>query len=239
MILATLLYGDYPELARRVLSGILFREHEVRIGLNAVSEATRLVVADMTGIWVPPELDGNLHDTAADGKPCTVYQAGGANILKYPMQRRMFQARAGQDILWLDDDVVFPEKDSSRWLRFAEAAFACGADYAGEPYLCTLRGNQGAWAASRPWWRGVKPDRYPLIRFYRGGILGLSDRFITATDWPDPEIGHNGGDVMCGLAFQQFPKFIKYDLHPRNTGLTFFHPRRGVTEDSVGLKFSP
>lgn len=231
MILCTLLYGDYPSLARNVLSVLASAGCSVQVGLNSVSEETRGVVREITGVDVPVDLDGS---TGWCGR-FQVFQAGRENICKYPMQSRMF-AGVRDPVLWLDDDVVFPKTDPLRFFRLHGAAFASGADYTGEPYLSMLRGNQLKWAMSRPWWRGAAPAR-GIVRFFRGGITGYSPRLLETLGWPDPCLRHNGGDLMLGLAFAQFP-FLRQTPVPANrTGLFFPPERRGVSDPSIGIDF--
>lgn len=255
-VIATLLYGDYPELARRVLEGVMFRGYRLYVGINEVSNATLSVLSellccplaaqarrnDVFPHYVPRlecEGEGDEARLRTDMQEVLFFSAENRNILKYPMQRRMFaELELGQGVIWLDDDVVFPEKDPDRWLVQGSEALAMGNDYVGEPYRCRLQGNQLKWARSRPWWKGVEPDKTLAVPFYRGGFQCLSYRFIRTLDWPDPEIRHNGGDVMSGLAAAQFPDLRWLPLRPQKTGLTFFHKRRGVSEDPVGKNFS-
>lgn len=255
-VICTLLYGDFPDLARRVLEGAMFRGYRLHVGVNDVSDATVAVLSELFsyGMEVQVKRDGVFPhyiprlECMGEGDEARLrtefqellfFSAGNQNILKYPMQRRMFaELKLGQGVIWLDDDVVFPEKDQDRWLRLGADALAMGADYVGEPYRCRLQGNQLEWAKSRPWWRGVLPDKTLAVPFYRGGFQCLSQRFLKTLDWPDPEIRHNGGDVMGGLAAAQFPDLRWSALRPQATGLTFFHKRRGVSEDPVGKHFS-
>lgn len=257
--LATLLYGDYPDLARHVLTGILFKGYPVIVGFNEVSDRTLQVVSELTGgdvgraassfgethyrvlcAHAQCHLPDGYHVALPDPQSVTIVSAGNQNILKYPMQRRMFSALPKDaGVIWLDDDVVFPAADPDKWLTLFTSALDDGFDYVGEPFFCQAQGNQLKWAKSRAWWRNKMPARSLAIPFFRGGVLGLSARFRSTLDWPDVDIGHNGGEVMSGLAAAQFPELKWKSIRPRETGLTFFHPRRGVSEDPVGKYFSP
>src|SRR4029453_1593659 len=97
-----LCYGDYPELAQRVLESLYSCTPKgairLRLGLNAVSERTRAIVADLIPALAP--------EVVVDSE---------VNLFKLPMMRRLFDERpltTGWTIWFDDDSFVF----RSDWL---------------------------------------------------------------------------------------------------------------------------
>jgi len=225
-VVCVLAYGDHPDLAGRCLGGLAgglgLWVTEVRVGLNAVGAATRARLAAFA---------------AAAPVPVVAYEEErGANVLKYPLMRRMFYDPArplSAPVMWFDDD-SFVTGGRGFW-EAAWRAFASG----GCPVMGSLYVPARAWTpteraalATRPWYGGVALD--PPPRFATGGWWVADPGFLAAWDYPFRELRHNGGDVLLGELVRQQGRCLKHfrdgvavnaDRHGRESRA----PRRGVT----------
>ena len=74
------------------------------------------------------------------------------------------------------------------------------------------------------------------VIFVAGGFWALSTEAMRASNIPDPELGHNGGDVLIGEQLYQ----NGFDLKAWNGQKQFIHtssvPRRGLSETHIGVQ---
>lgn len=189
---AVLLYGDYPELARRCLQSIYRAaapsQFQLRIGLNAVGEATREYINTLN------------HDNLS------IIESR-QNIFKYPMMRRM-QVEPGPVTTdwwcWFDDDSFCHAgwfRQLAGWIRMHPEA-----RWIGKRYYMHLKPGQFDWIKAATWYRGVPLENrngVPISNFATGGWWCCRTNVMRAMDWPDPRLQNNGGDVMMGVAAHQ------------------------------------
>jgi len=151
-----LLYGDYPDLAKRCLGSIETSldegqtlVHDFRIGLNAVAPG----VFEYVARWAQ-DIAGNR------GLPVYLFVPP-HNVGKCPLMRRMFYQRSiplARYVMWFDDD-SFLVPTPGWWQRVAE--MISRADVIGQTgWGMPIRGNQWEWVCSQPCfnagrWRGV------------------------------------------------------------------------------------
>lgn len=200
-----LLYGDYPDLARRCLSplsrlvdnGLI----KLRVGCNDISQSTRNVVADLVD----------------DGGPLVSVWDSPVNLRKYPMMRRMFGLGLDRPIdtpltMWFDDDSYITDPEPAAWLGRVESA-AVVRDMIGSVYTMAAphSKSQKAWIAAQPWYAGLSFP--PVPKFVTGGWWVVKTEIIYKHDWPPVDAYHDGGDVMFGeLMHQQGYRIGRYNL---------------------------
>lgn len=207
--LAVLLYGDYPELARRVLGSIRDSRPpaslvaDLRIGLNAVSPATEQVVRELCACQLR-------H------LPCHVYRPP-ANAGKYPLMRRMFydpKCPLADRVMWFDDDShLEPSCDAAWWQtisRRSRSVIGAGG-VLGKVYTILQRGNQHLGIRQQPWYAGKPVGPRHRFRFATGGWWVAETAFLHRWDYPFPDLFHNGGDSILGeLVRQQSAQLLDY-----------------------------
>ena len=192
--ICVVLYGDYPALAQRCLESIYSavdpRLFELRIGLNAVSERTRRMVDK----YIVPQGNVTLYDEPK-------------NIYKYPMLRKMFHDDpiTTEWIVYFDDDSHITEGD---WLiRLNQAVNKHPkAGMFGKKYFYHLNTGQVAWYKAAEWYKGKQlqlRNGVPKVDFLTGGYWAVKTEHIVTTNWPDPRLSNNGGDVAMGEALRQ------------------------------------
>lgn len=194
--ICVLCYGDYPQLAERVLTSLLSntgrQDFRLRLGLNAVSATTDQLITKLL-----PRFEVDL-----------VVQSR-VNIYKEPMFRRMIHDRpiATDWTLWFDDDSFVFRKD---WLAMLglESALNPEVDMWGKK--CFVRGGEKhrRFIRSAAWFRGLDPepdDRLGgcRINFIVGGFWAIRTAWLYRLNWPDPRITHFGEDQMLGEAMRQ------------------------------------
>lgn len=234
--LCALLYGDYPVLARRCLAPIrqlsVAAGLEVRIGMNAVSDATRDVVADVFRGYGPTPIVIDSRD----------------NILKYPMMRRLLYEEAGGVttplVMWFDDD-AYLEMPTEGWLQgmFARMPGVPSAVLLGSVYRQSWLGQQREWVRAQPWYQGKDPTLRPKIQFAQGSWWLADMGFLRHIGYPWAELRHRGGDTMLGEAVFQAGYRLVHDhtavaVNADAFGRHSKSKRRGVDEPSLGVNFS-
>ena len=190
-----LLYGDHPALAERCLKSIRDSANwpyiqDIRIGLNAVSTATRDVVHEiMRGAPVPRYL----------------YEPEGSqNVLKYPLMRRMFfddQRPLSSYVMWFDDDSYIREKDRDWWVLVHTHAKQFPLVGSAWFLRAGFRPRQHAGIKAQPWYRGKPIPHNPS--FATGGWWTLWSSVIEEWNYPFPELHGNGGDSILGEMIRQ------------------------------------
>jgi hypothetical protein len=194
-----LLYGNYPDLARRCLEPVFelcgSGRVDLRIGMNEVSEETRDYVADSA--------PSDAEVISADPQ-----------ILKYPMMRRLFYDKpvSTDYVMWFDDDSYVKADNFADWLDSVEEAMA-SCDMLGSVYTIAYTPSQKQWCAKQPWYAGKSiPDR---PQFATGGWWCIKTQVLNTFGWPISELQHCGGDVALGVLLHQH-------------GLRLRHFREGV-----------
>jgi ADP-heptose:LPS heptosyltransferase len=233
LTIAVLLYGDYPELAERVVSRIYSTVHPeqftLRLGLNEVSEATMA--------WLDVHVLEKFDNVILYNEK--------RNIFKYPLMRKMFhdtERPLDTDwTIWFDDD-SHPVSDT--WITDLDAYLAAqGAEgsechMVGRKYYYHIRHKQPQWIKDATWYHG-KPFRTdgrksnkPKVDFATGGWWAVQSRVFKEADWPDIRLRNNGGDVMMGEACYQNGFVVKQYYKGINISN---HDRRGASHRHPGM----
>lgn len=220
--IAVLIYGDYPHLADRCLRPLVkLREAgvDVRVYANEPSDAS---MSAAVGLGFSPK----------------VYIP---QVYKYPVLREAIASTQSKFFMWFDDDSFIRSADPISWLSKLElVASSTGADLLGSVYSIGLSSDQTEWVKTRAWYRG-RPIN-PKPGFVTGGWWMARTGFLRGLGWPDPQLRHNGGDVMLGLACQQVGAKV---VHFRDgvainasypEGEESKHGRRGFSERPAGRK---
>jgi hypothetical protein len=234
-VICVLLYGDFPALAQRCLDSLkdvlATGRCDLRIGLNAVSEATQQVVHEIVAEACLPR------------RVLVQCVTSPENIHKYPMMRKMFHTyglRTGQNVIWFDDDSsrIAEGASADDWLNALDTQLET-ADMLGSVYSIRLGGKQAAWIRKQPWYRGKIVADKQQVKFATGGWWCIKAEILKRFNWPVPELNHNGGDVMLGELFRQNDlKLRHYRFNVRinadDAGRESQAPRRGFTSRPIG-----
>lgn len=221
-----LLYGDFQDLHRRIITSIVKNtskeDYKLLVGCNEVCQP---ILDWLSGSTILSEID---HEVMIEPQ----------NIYKYPFMRKMFEKVDTDWVVWFDDD---SHVEDSNWLgtmaeliaRFHQHNHHCF----GKKYFIHLRPGQEEWIKGAGWYRNKVPlrrnGRHRIV-FATGGFWAMSMEAIRKLDWPDPRIRHNGGDVMLGEALRQNNLLIKNTIIH---GVKISdHPRRGYQEIHPGMK---
>jgi len=242
--ICVLVYGDYPELARRTVESIRFHcarsAYHLVVGANAVCPQTRDY---LRGLKAQGAIDRLILSRS--------------NLNKSPMMRRMFSDIATDFVWWFDDDsyITSPEAlpDRLRLARDApsrrvmwghvfffgdEADFSYGADVTG-------------FVRRAPWYRGLEPPSWKpggkgeadfegkgtgdgRWFFVTGGCWFARMQAIRQLDWPDPSLVKRNDDVFLGEAVRQ----QGWDFHDIGCAGVEINtePRRGTGEDQATME---
>lgn len=192
-----LLFGDYPGLARRCLDSLQravdpARVSDFRVGMNAVSEATKEVAYGFGRSCLAP---------------CHVYQAvDNRNCYKYPLMRRMLHDRErppADRIMWFDDDSYLLTADAAWWAKVEKAsdqACVLGSIYT---MKCPFKPGQQAAIPLLPWYTG-QPIAAPYCpQFPTGGWWVARTEILKQWDYPFLDLANNGGDSIFGELCRQ------------------------------------
>ena len=202
-----LFYGpeEYHDLHRRCLESFLSTTPRERIDLRVGSNALNAKSLDLIQRYI-------------DAGAITKHYRHDRNVWKYPVMREMFyDASCPIDtkwILWFDDDSICDRTPA--WLNtlvhhIVQNHQRDNSHMFGAPFVWTLQPGQKEWFERRPWYRG-KPWRLQngtpspngnKVLFCTGGFWALTTEAMRACNIPDPEIGHNGGDVCIGEQLYQ------------------------------------
>lgn len=230
-----LLYGDYPDLARRCLTTLVspgfFQSGvvDVRIGLNSVSNETERFVTDWA--WALS------RQTTV---PVTLFAPTG-NIFKYPTMRRMFcHAPLGEYVMWLDDDTYI--SDSELFWSELVAALRQQPDMLGQAWLRRMSPNQWRWILKQPW-ANERLARRTDFAFFTGGFWVIRSSVLLQLDWPWPVLRHCGGDCMLGEALRHiYAKIVVFDagvkINADGAGKHSGAKRRGFTEAPLAWNYT-
>lgn len=191
-----LCYGDYPELADRVLGSLARNtpksEIRLRIGLNAVSKETLEVV-----------------DHHLERLPVELRIESETNLFKARMMRRLFWERPWSTdwMIWFDDDSYVYRPD---WLAVLSRESQLRPTVAMWGKRLFIRGDNEhrRFVREAPWYRGMellsggKPDTWQ-IHFIAGGYWAMRASWLRELHWPDSRLIHFGDDYMLGEALRQ------------------------------------
>jgi len=207
LTVCVLCFGDHTELAKSCIGSILdtlpAENLDLRIGLNAVSQATMDYVM---GLDVPIGL--TIH---------------AENAKKYPAMREMFNDGANpittKYVVWFDDDAKVV--DPSMWSQLCQTIVAnhpLGSRLYGPTFIHDLqmyaKGGRDplAWFRSAPWFRGrglkvrgrgQEAPNGTVIDFAAGWFWAIATETIKAANVPCPRLNHNGGDITIGEQVHQ------------------------------------
>jgi hypothetical protein len=155
-----LLYGNYPELARRCLDSIIPLMHlnnvELRIGMNDCSVPTQDYVRELLNNDVV--LSEHIYDI-------------GGNIHKYPRMRQMFydpRAPLSTYVVWFDDDAILTAANKEAWLRGLGKVMQ-DVDIVGAGRTQKLIDQQYLWIRDQPWYKGKPVPQNHVVTFFNGG----------------------------------------------------------------------
>ena len=228
-----LLYGNdshCENLALRLLNKEfieLGKYADLRIGLNAVGAATRQIVSGVVE---------KLPDTLVIDSP--------ENIHKYPMMRRLFDARPiGAPLtMWFDDDsCIVPETNIDEWLNRISKQLNTYA-IVGSVYLHGYTGGQRDWIKAQSWYRSKAPTR--CLNYVAGGWWTAQTNVLHELNWPPAGLKNRGGDIMLGEAMRQNNFLIGHFrdnlwISANASGVESKSPRRGGTEVPAGVDYVP
>lgn len=240
--IAVLLYGNYPQLAKRCLGSI----HKflingglgatIRVGLNECCRETEQYVEHLvaTGVIYPQHVFGST-----------------ANLRKYPMMQRMihgpndFDHVSDEYVMWFDDDSFVENESLLQGLTagFGNKWAVRRPDMIGAPYTIALNANQAAWIKDQPWYTGRPiPEKPSKLSFATGGWWMAKTAVLRKFGYPFPDLNHNGGDVMLGaliaqqgLSLDSFRQGVA--INADDKGRESHAPRRGVSEKPLGFGY--
>lgn len=231
--LVILLYGEYPDIARRCLASLVPTVKQfgldVRLCTNMLGPQSRAFVGQVTQSGF-----ARLH-----------YDSN-QNRRKYPLMRRAFfdpeQPITTPWVMWFDDDSYLREPEDIGWYTRVVAAFA-NADMLGRVYQLALQGQQHRAIQAQPWYGGKPVDIGARVSFATGGWWCLRTEIIRRYDWPIPSLDHCGGDVLLGeLCRQQNLRLVNFDdgvaINADATGRHSSAPRRGFDSQPWGYDYS-
>jgi len=243
--ICVLLYGNYPDLARRCLESIeqSLREGkdfvaDIRLGLNAVAPP----VFDYVQEWA--------KQTAAKYRLPVILFLPPHNVGKYPLMRRMFFQPSfplANYVMWFDDDSYLTPRPGW-WPRVHEAIR--DAEMIGQSqWVIPAHGNQWEWVRTQPWFNPnsdppwIIKDR-PHFRFCQGAWWVIHAEILHRYDWPPQEFRHQGGDSLLGellrqqgLRLGEFTEGVRVNADAR--GVHSAAPRRGRKERHHGADYRP
>jgi hypothetical protein len=235
-----LLYGDHRALAVRCLGSVgrmLLTCPEtcidVRIGLNAVSTATRQFVNEFAANFA-----------RESGIPVRLFIPE-RNVYKYPIMRRMFydeQWPLAEKVLWLDDDTYFLNPSDWHAKYWPQVSVS---ELLGQIWKLRSEGERDKWFENQRWYDHLMPQlldsrtKKRIYRFCQGSFWIADVAKLKQWDWPSVELRHCGGDSALGeLARHQKWKIVHFDYGVRinadNEGRHSKAVRRGYTEPVLG-----
>ena len=187
-----ILYGDYPNLAKDLLSSFRYTAHiqDIRLGLNAVSKETKEYVEG----WATKQM-----------RSCPVYiyeEEQGTNLGKYPLMRQMFKDRQlAAKTMWFDDDSFLDATYTDWW----DKALAMSQQYTqvGALHKMVQHGRQHEVVIKQPWFTGKPFNARSLYVFATGGWWIADTAFLAKWDYPFADLYHNGGDSILGEVVRQ------------------------------------
>jgi len=188
-----LFYGDYPDLAKRLLDSLRVNEYvqDFRFGLNQVGHKT----LDYIHSWSLQQY----HQQ----KVYVYTEANGANIGKYPLMRQMFRDRTvARRIMWFDDDSYVDSSAGKEWWSRAYE-LSRNKIQVGAVHLIMQRNKQYEVIQQQSWFTGKVINAKHRFEFATGGWWIADSSFLLQWDYPFPALYHNGGDSILGELLRQ------------------------------------
>lgn len=241
--LCALLFGNYPGLARRLLTSIADNlpegeEHiqDIRLAVNNVSTETW----DFVDRWI--------HDVHRRFGVRIIRYLTRQNRYKYPLMRRMVLGDPeppAEFVTWFDDDSYFDELQSGWWGRMLQMAERHAM--LGQMWSLAVQGEQWAWIIQQPWYNpgvGKPPKRKgrPSFRYCQGAWWVIRSDVLRKYDWPCLELKHCGGDSMLGellrhrgLTIGEFDEGVRINANEK--GQHSKAGRRGFEEPVLAKHF--
>lgn len=191
-----LCYGDFPDLAKRVLGSLLrftpVGSIRLRLALNAVSERTEAAIADLL-----PALNPELFIQSR------------TNLYKLPMMRRLFHDHPLSTTwaIWFDDDSYVFRSDWLATLCY-RSRLKPDVDMWGKRLFLRADERHLEFIRNAPWFRGRElalddqPGMYRL-NFIAGGFWAIRTACLHQLNWPDTRLLHFGDDYLLGEALRQ------------------------------------
>jgi len=198
----TILYGDYPQLANRLLKSISNLPcNQLLIGLNAISIETRLVLQD----WLDTEIQARSIQLIEEVK--------GTNVGKYPLMRKIVDRVTQPLFMWFDDDsylnITEPEP-VTQWLGLVENQMRPDTQL-GSIHKIRQRNKQYLVIPLQPWYTGLTVTPKHSFTFATGGWWTIHSDFLHKWKYPFDDLHHNGGDSILGeLIRQQGKRLVNF-----------------------------
>ena len=199
LFIHALLFGDYPEMHRRLLDSFkrcipASPDIDVRLWCNTVGKASsELVTKSGYSASISP-----------------------GNLPKYKLMRLLFDLpkKSGGDkdwVVWFDDDSHLTQVD---WLKRHEEFIAAHPEavYMGQKWFGHHLSGQAEFIRAADWYKGKPFELFPTrqpgkkapgVSFAQGAAWWLRLDVLRLLDWPDQRLNHNGGDTLLGEAVRQ------------------------------------
>lgn len=227
LTICALFYGDYPDLAARLLKSLdqaVTTISDFRFATNAANPDTVAMAKDF--------LLRHTDKTSAN-RP-NVLQINKENRRKYPVMRDLLYGSGSipplqnQYVMWFDDDSYVKEPDAiAKALRRIQES---DVSLLGEIWKWTYKPGQVDWIRSQPWC--PTGAAIPAVAsFVTGGWWIASMAALRSLDYPWTTLEHNGGDVMLSTAL----KLNRYKISNYKDGFAVnVEKRRGLSLTPVG-----
>lgn len=232
-----LMYGDYVEMHRIVLTSLMETTTpdrvEIRIGSNQLCDPSKALVEHFV----------------RTGR-VSVHYCHPDNQKKYPVMREMFHDPARPIttpyVIWLDDDTV--TNVNPDWLELLADKIVQehpkGARLFGPHYRWVVSPAQMAWIRQAEWYDGrpLQDDagrEVPngnRVHFATGSFWALATEMIQKQGIPDLRLGHNGGDWIVGLMVRCGGGKLAGFSNKKNVVNWSAFERRGYRENPLGLQ---
>jgi len=234
-----LLYGDYPDLAERVLSSlarpVFYRSFFLRIGWQNLSPASESVLLKYVDIFMEK------NDNPILAGPLEVCMKGQEPYHKYPLMRRLFYTHPIQSpyVMWFDDDsLIRADAPDEFFMDVGQCMAHC--DMCGHIWTMKVRGGQRAYIEDQPWYNGKAIPK--ALRFATGGWWTIRTEILQQHNWPPEDLEHNGGDMMLGeLCRQQGYRLRNYTqglgINCDDSLVGSSAERRGFSQPPIGVRY--
>ncbi len=220
-----LFYGDYPDIARRLLDSLNNPAWEglfnFRIGLNNVGDKTAALIKNVN------------TELIITGDP---------PYYKYPMMRRLFYEKpiTTKYVMWFDDDSCFSSNVNPDIFIKIEQALQ-QYHMVGLKARCRLQGKQAENIRKEPWYNYKPMSTGFWVSFCSGAWWAARFDFLSKHNWPIPSLEHRGGDVLLGaLCYQHDYTIGSFKdgifIGANASGKWDSYPRRGCNQQPWGVK---